>query len=119
MAERYSQDQDMGVAFGVYEESQTAVYMKKYYERHPLDNSLEGIVAHLSGLSKEEVAEVFDYIETYTFIARYNPSGFGPTIVTKPEPEEIRIENNNININIFATIHQNNYYYRKDQYITA
>lgn len=119
MAERYIHDQDMGVAFGAYEASQSAAAMKEYRKEHPIDHSLNGIVAHLSGLSKEEVAESFQYIESYSFVAQYEPSGLGPVVISEPESERVYIEEDGIGGDLYAVLHQANYYYRKDQYITA
>ena len=120
MAERYSQDQDMGVAFGAYDESQTAVYIKKYYEKHPLDNSMEGIIARLSGLSKEEVIADLEFVNTYTFIAQYEPAGLGPVVIEEKDSSQIYIENEDNYLSPIAILIKNDgYYFRKDQYVTA
>ena len=120
MAERYTQDQDMGVAFGVYNDNQVTAYMNDYYEKHPLDQSTEGIIARYSGLSKDEVVANLQVINTYSFVAQYEPKGLGPVVVEDVD-NRVYIENNSIDNDYYlAALHPNNqYYYRKDQYITA
>ena len=54
-------------------ESKATAFRKKYYEAHPLDNSYEGKLARISGLSVGEVQLAFGYQEYLTRIAQYNP----------------------------------------------
>ena len=81
---------------------------------------MEGVIARYSGLSKEEVIANLEMINTYNFIAQYEPKGLGPVIV-EDEDNRIYIENDNNNNNYYlAILHINNqFYFRKDQYITA
>ena len=98
----------------------TQVNIKTRQREPSLLTHKEGVVARLSGLSKEEVIAAFDYINTYTFLADYNPTGFGPVIIESSEPDKIYIEDKDNTIKtLYAIIKASNYYYRKDQYITA
>ena len=67
---------------------------KSYYEKHPLDNSFEGILARKTGLTKENVIATIDTINYLTFIADYDPDGYYPLNYQAPEEEKIQIENN-------------------------
>ena len=55
------------------EESAVTAFRKEYYEAHPLDNSYEGRLARISGLSVDEVKIALGYQEFLTRIAQYNP----------------------------------------------
>ena len=45
---------------GLIEKSSVTAYLEEYYEKHPLDNSYEGILARRSGLTKEQVVAYLD-----------------------------------------------------------
>ena len=40
---------------GLIEKSSVTAYLEEYYEKHPLDNSYEGILARRSGLTKDVI----------------------------------------------------------------
>ncbi len=50
-----------------------AYYMDKY-EKNPLDNSPEGLLARYSGLSKDDVEVAIGFIYGMNYIANYDPS---------------------------------------------
>ncbi|MBR2839799.1 hypothetical protein IKE82_00495 [Candidatus Saccharibacteria bacterium] len=56
------------------EESRVTAFKEKYYTEHPLDNSREGKIARVSGLTKNEVKMALAYADYLTFIAKYNPT---------------------------------------------
>ena len=71
---------------GVIEESAVSVFLDKYYEENPLDNSYEGILARRSGLDKETVVAILDLIDYGNYIAEYDPTeryAFGVPAVEK------------------------------------
>jgi len=80
---------------GLIEKSSVTAFLEDYYEKHPLDNSLEGILARKSGLTKENVIATIDTINYLTFIANYDPDGYYPLNYQAPEEEKLQIENNN------------------------
>lgn len=63
---------------GLVEKSSVTAYLEEYYEKHPLDNSYEGILARRSGLTKENVVALLDYAEDLVFLANYNPANYYP-----------------------------------------
>ena len=75
-------------------ESSVAKFKKEYYEKHPLDESREGILARRSGLTKDEVRVALAYADYLMFIARYNPAeryAFGVDLMP-PEAHEPLVE---------------------------
>ena len=59
------------------EETVTA-FLDGYYEKHPLDNSYEGILARRSGLTKDTVIALLDYADQIIFLANYDPTNYYP-----------------------------------------
>ena len=47
---------------GLIEKSSVTAYLEEYYEKHPLDNSYEGVLARRSGLTKENVIALLNYV---------------------------------------------------------
>ncbi len=76
--QRYVEDQTLMEASGIIEESQVTAFVNKYYEQNPIDDSLEGIIARYSGMSKEEAEDVVAIAEYIDFIAKYDASGLYP-----------------------------------------
>ena len=62
---------------GLTEKSSVSAFLDKYYEKHPLDNSYEGILARRSGLTKD-IVTLLDYAEDLVFLANYNPANYYP-----------------------------------------
>jgi hypothetical protein len=71
--ERYLNDQDQFEAMGAIEKSEGTAALERYYEEHPLDASYEGVLARYSGMTKEQVVAVLDYIDYAQYVAAYNP----------------------------------------------
>lgn len=72
--QRFIEDQSLAESMGVIEESAVTAYLDDYYEKNPLDNSYEGILARYSGLEKDTVVAVLDIMEYENYIASYDPS---------------------------------------------
>lgn len=68
---RYSEDQRIMEAMGIIDQSAVTAYAEKQEKKHPLDNSREGVLARLSGLSKSQVSSVLGLIEYQTYLAKY------------------------------------------------
>lgn len=92
--ERFIEDQRLAENMGLVEKSSVTAFLDKYYEEHPLDNSLEGVLARKTGLTKENVIATIDTINYLTFIADYNPDGYYPLNYQAPEEKKIQIEHN-------------------------
>lgn len=84
MVQRYTTDQLIGEAMGVYDKSQMNAYIEKYREMHPEDNTTVGMIARRSGLSKDQVITAFRQINALLFIADYHPDGLGPLFFEEP-----------------------------------
>ena len=75
--QRFIEDQSLAETIGLFgDEGKSAVtaFLDEYYEEHPLDNSYEGILARYSGLTKDDVVALLDFIEYETYVANYDPS---------------------------------------------
>ena len=82
--QRFIEDQSLAESMGVIEKSAVTSYLEKYYEENPLDNSYEGILARYSGLTKENVIAILDFIDYADYVAHYDPSeryAFGASVV--------------------------------------
>lgn len=90
--QRFIEDQRLLENMGLVEKSSVTAFLEDYYEKHPLDNSFEGILARKTGLTKENVIATLDTIHYLTFIADYNPDGYYPLNYMKPEAEKIQIK---------------------------
>lgn len=92
--QRFIENQRLAENMGLIEKSSVTAFLEDYYEKHPLDNSFEGVLARKSGLTKEKVIATIDTINYLTFIVDYEPDGYYPLNYQKPEAEKIQIENN-------------------------
>lgn len=72
--QRYISDQRLLEVAGVTQKSSVTAMLEEYYEKNPLDNSREGIIARFAGMTKEQVIAVEDTLEAMTYIANYDPS---------------------------------------------
>lgn len=72
--QRFIEDQSLAESMGLIEKSAVTAYLEDYYEKNPLDNSYEGMLARYSGLDKETVADILDIADYYNYIANYEPS---------------------------------------------
>lgn len=77
---RFSEDQRLLENMGLVEKSSVTAYLEAYYEKHPLDNSYEGILARRSGLTKDQVIAYLDKLEYLAKIAEYDPTGRAPIL---------------------------------------
>ena len=78
--QRFIEDQRLAEAEGIIEESAVTKYLASYYEKHPLDNSFEGVLARNSGYTKETVEDVLAILELSTWLADYDPSTYAPYV---------------------------------------
>ena len=78
--QRYMEDQRLMEAIGMISKSAVTNVVSEYYEENPLDNSYEGVLARMSGLTKEQVVAVLDLMEYESFLAEYDPSNLLPVV---------------------------------------
>ncbi|MDR0963683.1 MAG: hypothetical protein LBM60_03605 [Clostridium sp.] len=78
--QRYVEDQRLMESMGIIEKSSVTLGLDEYYEENPLDDSMEGILARYSGLSKEQVIATLDLVDYASFLAEYEPSELAPLI---------------------------------------
>jgi len=76
--QRYVEDQRWLVASGLIDTSSVEDVVGAYYDQYPLDNSYEGILARMSGMTKDDVIATLDLIDYMTFLAQYDPTDFYP-----------------------------------------
>ena len=117
--QRFIEDQAQAEAEGLGESAVTK-FVSEYYEKNPLDNSPEGILARYSGLTKENVIATLDQLEMYSFIADYDPSDYYPYIVEEEEAEQISLVDDNAFSANIATLLPNEYQVsiKKEAYIS-
>ena len=65
---------------GLIEKSSVTAYLEEYYEKHPLDNSYEGILARRSGLTKDQVIAYLDKLDYLAKIVDYDPTNKAPIL---------------------------------------
>ena len=88
VAEQFvTQERIREAATGGEERSAVSVFLDKYYEENPLDDSFEGRLARYSGLSKKTVSQLLEVGELMTFLADYDPSDYGPVFTNHEEPK--------------------------------
>lgn len=69
---------------GLVEKSSVTAYLEEYYEKHPLDNSYEGILARRSGLTKDQVIAYLNQLDYLAKVINYDPTGKAPIIEYHP-----------------------------------
>lgn len=55
-------------------ESASMAYLNDYYAANPIDNSYEGRIARLAGLTTDELSSALAYMEYQVYLAYYNPA---------------------------------------------
>ena len=96
--QRFIEDQSLAESMGIIDKSAVTAYLDDYYEKNPLDNSYEGILARYSGLDKETVASILDIIEYENYIADYDPTTRYAFEGTKSNNENIVIDFDSENV---------------------
>lgn len=99
--QRFIEDQSLAETIGLFGEngkSAVTAFLDEYYEENPLDNSYEGILARYSGLTKDDVVALLDYIDYSVYVANYNPGeryAFGGDVVKIDGSEAILFTDEN------------------------
>lgn len=70
----YNLDQRVLSDMGILESNSTLAFLDEYYKEFPLDNSFEGQIARVSGMTKEEVSDTLALIDYYKYVAEYDPT---------------------------------------------
>ena len=109
--QRFIEDQRIAESAGLIEESAVTKFISEYYEKHPLDNSFEGILARYSGLTKGKVVATLDALEVLAFKEEYEPAGLYPYPVEDEGEKEYRIEDNDTIVNDYYIAYTNNVVY--------
>ena len=120
--QRFIEDQRLAEAEGVIEESAVTEFVSSYYEKHPLDNSFEGVIARYSGMSKEKVIATLSLMELSEWIAEYKPTTLLPYPSTGDDEKAIEVQvEDNIGFEMVASIYMDDMFKhkRETQYITA
>ncbi|MBR3322894.1 hypothetical protein IKG13_02455 [Candidatus Saccharibacteria bacterium] len=91
--QRFIEDQRLAEAEGIIEKSAVSEYLAEYYEKNPIDNSFEGVLARYSGLTKENVVATIDLMDVMDFVASYKPADLYPYLKNNQSETEIQFEN--------------------------
>ena len=94
--QRFIEDQRYLESAGLVDKSAVTIALEKYYEENPLDQSQEGILARMTGMTKEQVVATEDLLEVMLWVANYNPKNFYPYKYEQPEEEQIAIDDDEI-----------------------
>ena len=89
---RYVEDQRLAESMGVIEESSVTKALNEYYEKNPLDTSLDGTVARMAGITKDNLYALADTLDFYKWLAYYDPTDAYPTPAIHEEDPDYRIE---------------------------
>lgn len=68
-------------------QSSVARFREEYYKEHPLDNSVAGRIARISGMTRDEAEVALAYADYLNVIAQYNAAeryAFGIPVAEKP-----------------------------------
>ncbi|MBR0460737.1 hypothetical protein IJI91_01975 [Candidatus Saccharibacteria bacterium] len=85
--QRFLEDQRLMVNMGIIEQSSGEALVTAYLEEHPLDDSREGVIARLSGLTKDTVIALEDEMFYESYLANdYDPANLGPVYHEDIEP---------------------------------
>ena len=90
--QRWIEDQRFAESVDLIDKSAVAVALDEYYAEHPIDTSIEGLLAMKSGLTKENVSHTIALVRGSLWIANYDPSDFYPYRPTEEEESQIAIE---------------------------
>ncbi len=78
-------------------------YLEDYDAKHPEDNSFEGVLARISGQTKDDIAMMLEFVDYSTKIANYDPSTRYDFGLGAPEPAQISFTENSHDYSV-ATI---------------
>ena len=112
--QRFVEDQRYIESTGLVEKSAVTIALDKYYEEHPLDTSREGILARMTGMTKEKVIATEEALDAFLWMAQYEPDGFFPYGYEEPEEEQERISIDDysiIELEDYNTIDDNSWKY--------
>jgi hypothetical protein len=98
--QRFIEDQRFMESTGMVEKSSVTIALDKYYEENPVDTSYEGVMARMTGMTKEGVIAASDMIDYFLWIADYKPDGYFPYNYEEPESEQIAIEDDDLIIDL-------------------
>ena len=106
--QRFAEDQRLLENMGLVEKSSVTAFLEEYYEKHPLDNSYEGILARRSGLTKEQVIAYLDKLDYLAKVVDYDPTNKAP--ILKQEAQKLYRFHVNPEYNAEYILGVNNYY---------
>ena len=113
--QRFIEDQRYLESAGLVEKSAVTVALEEYYEEHPLDTSNEGILARLSGMTKDDVVATEEIMEVLAFMNTYNPSEMAMRNkydLPEEKDEKIEIENDDmINLDDYDVVDDESWKY--------
>ena len=90
--QRFIEDQRLAENMGLVEKSAVTAFLDDYYEKHPIDNSYEGVLARRSGLTKDQVVATLDIMDAIAFLENYDPNGYYPLNYSEPVEEKLSFE---------------------------
>jgi len=77
---RFVEDARILGQMGAYENTSNPVlgFLDRYYTQHPLDNSPEGYLARITGMTTSDIAFLLEFVDYSNFLADYDPTDLYP-----------------------------------------
>ena len=118
--QRYVEDERLreSLSGGSYTSPVTS-FIDKYYTENPIDNSYEGTLARLSGLTKDQVVATLDVVEYLKMVADYKPSERYYFDDSFAKPREVHFDDVNQNIAEAYTLPSYKFVYEDSKYRLA
>lgn len=71
--QRFIEDQRLAADINPSYTNAVAAYIAEDLEKNPLDNSMEGILARYSGMTKTDVIATLELMDAFVYLAQYHP----------------------------------------------
>jgi hypothetical protein len=89
--QRFIEDQRYLESAGLVDKNAVSIALDNYYAEHPLDQSEEGIMARMTGLTKDQVIAAENALDVMLWMAGYKPDGYYPYNYKEPEQDQISL----------------------------
>ena len=118
--QRFAEDQRLAENMGLTEKNAVTAFLDEYHKEHPIDTSYEGTLARYSGLKKDTVVALLDFLDVASWVAEYDPTDYAPYPKVEEEKTEYRLEEeNNYDGGALAVVYYFDFEDRRTQNYTA
>jgi hypothetical protein len=91
--QRYIEDTRILGQMGAFEDSANPVlaFQENHFKENPLDNSPQGYLARITGMTKDDVAFLLEFINYSNFLADYDPTSLYPIANSDSAEEDFKL----------------------------